>query len=243
MSSVLHDSMMATWQQVRFEAEYIVPSMNKGKMPKRRIPVSGIVCATTHSSPSLLVSALPQLSAAVIPPEWIACGIPNCLLPFDGPYLSSLGLSAPLCEVLRITPFASKVNQGALQASFAPKPSFSVNMQNEVISNEHFTITGICFRQQSNHNDSEDSFEFLQWTENQLQLKSAKDEYASFIVKAGKGVQTSFLGAPILTSGGKVESIVVHQRNVDDETVAIVGMQIASFANKYPTVLAPLSSI
>ena len=243
MCSKSHGSMMTTWQQVRFEVEYAFPPTNKNKANKRRIPVSGIVCATTHSSPSLLVSALPQLSAAVIPPEWIACGIPNCLLPFDGPYLSSLGLSAPLCEVLRITPFASKVNQGALQASFAPKPSFSVNMQNEVISNEHFTITGICFRQQSNHNDSEDSFEFLQWTEKQLQTNSTIGDFASFRIKVGKGVQTSFWGAPILTSGGKVESIVVHQQNIDDETIAIVGMQIASFACKFPTELAPLTLI
>ena len=53
-------------------------------------------------------------------------------------------------------------------------------------------------------------------------------------MKIEDGTRVSFWGAPISTADGRVSAIVVHQRNLADGAIAIVGMQIRSFMGKIP---------
>ena len=67
-----------------------------------------------------------------------------------------------------------------------------------------------------------------------MKLHSSKGDFSSFIVKVKKDIRISFWGAPILTADGEISLIVVHQRNLSEGRIAIVGMKIRSFVVKIP---------
>lgn len=225
-------------KQIVVEFACNVFSMSGNKAFKGRIPVSGILFIRESQSSSqswfgTIVSALPCQSTEVS--EWKAPGVHDDTGSFDGPYLSALKLKVSPNERLRINPFFDRVNQDVLKANFAPVPDSSANMSNSDISADIFCITGISYRPLKKVDPSTKWFEFRNWREKQLQPISSTGSFTSFSVKVEKGSLISFWGAPILTVDGKVKSIVVYQQNIDDETVTIVGMDIASFIDTMPS--------
>ena len=234
------------WKQILVEFESNVLPMHGNNIFRGRVPVSGILYNNTsrlvsQSSSGIIVSALPWQSSEAS--RWKASGISNNICSFYGPSLSSLKLKVSSCEQIPIHPFVDVVNQVVLQASFAPKPISAVNTSNDDIAAEEFSITGICYELQKNAGPSAKSFESCKWKQYRLQPCYSRDAFTSFFVKIEKGVHSSFWGAPIFTADGKVKSIVVYQQNFDDETVAIVGMQINSFIDTIPLLSNQLASI
>lgn len=223
------------WRQVRFEVVCSTLPTNDNKVFERRIPVSGILCNSCHlasqSFSGTIVSALPDHSAAVDLQEWGTIGIPTCRVPFKGVSLFDLGFPNALRQPFCINPFVQKVTQDASQgtSSFSPIGI----LKEDGFCGEYF-VNGICYRQQKSVDATTKSYEFLHWAECQLQQRSSKDAFTSFVVKVEMSDLISFLGAPILTKDRAVSSIVVHQQELADGITVIVGMRFRDFIDRIP---------
>ena len=225
MNTLLNDVLTAKWDQLLLEFDNAVSPNHK-----ERIPVAGIMYYRPLSSIGVIVSALPEHGATVDSLRWNALKIPTTIVPYDGVSLSSLGFPKLSYETFRISSFVKQVNLDAVKPTIAPHLFASTdNASGDIIVDRH-RITGIRYRLENNN----PSVEWINWSDGELQPISSSGKYTAYSVKGGKDTFTSFWGAPILTAGGEIKSIVVYQQNIDDETVAIVGMQIKSFINAIP---------
>ena len=226
------------WKQVHLETEKDVAPTQGNICSESRAPVSGILFKrASHSafqSFAGIISALPEQDRVVVPHAWGTTEVQGIIVPFDGERLSSLGFQVANLGEFRIKPFARILPQCAQDAAGAIKPDLLDCALNKVVSSDEFCICGICYRQRKDVAPPTKGYEFIKWTENQVKPHSSKGIFTSFIVKIEDGTRVSFWGAPISTADGRVSAIVVHQRNLADGTIAIVGMQIRSFMGKIP---------
>lgn len=226
------------WKQVCLETERDVAPTQGNICPESRIPVSGILFKNaSHSafqSFAGIISALPEQDRVVVPRAWGTTEVQGVIVPFDGAHLSSLGFQVVKFDEFRIKPFARILYQCAQDAAVAIKPDLPDCVLNKVASSDEFCICGICYRQRKDVAPSSEGYEFIKWIENQVKPHSSKGIFTSFIVKVEECPRVSFWGAPISTADGRVSAIVVHQRNLADGTIVIVGMQIRSFMGKIP---------
>ena len=238
MDTDFNSVMRDRWKQVYFDSERDIAPTQGSIFSECRIPVSGMLLKNApHSvsrSFSWIISALPEQNRAIVPHAWGVAEVQGIIVPFDGGHLSSLGIQVAKDDEFRIKPFARILNQDAQSAAVAIKPDLPDCALDKVISQGECCISGVCYRRQKDVSPSTKGFEFLNWSEKQTKPHSCKGIFTSFIVKVEEGVQVSFWGAPIITADGIISSIVVHQREVADGKIAIVGMQIKPFISKIP---------
>ena len=236
------------WEQVRFEVENCISLPHVNRVQESLIPVSGVLykkasLLASQLSSGIIVSALPEQSVAVLPPGWVVSEVPTIRVPMDGIPLCSLGFPKALYKAFRITPFVRNVNRYASDAFSTPMSISFATKSSDDITNDVFCIKGICYGEQKNGDPSTRCSEFLNWTEKQLSWNSSKGAFTAFSAKVEEDVQISFWGAPILTAKGEINSIVVYQQTLGDETVGIVGMKIKPFINSIPLLSTQIASI
>jgi len=243
MNTCCHNVVPDNWKQVRFEVEWGIPQQCINKAFRSSIPVSGILYDGIQSYSGILVSALPERSTAGVPDEWRASEIPTTIVSYDGLSLSALGFQGQSKVAFRISPFVRQVNPDMMKHAFAPTSFVPTIKADGDITADSFCITGVRYEPQKNISTSTAGFKFLTWVGFQLNKHSSEGVFTIFIVKVEQGSQVSFWGAPVLTADEKISSIVVHQRNLTDGAVAIVGMKIKSFIDSIPLLSTRLVSI
>lgn len=236
MNVVFNDIMRDKWKQVCLETERDIAPTQGHICSESRVLVSGILFKNaSHSAfPSFaeIISALPERDRVVVPHTWGTTEVQGSMVSFDGEHLSSLGF--PKGGEFRVLPFSRILNTDVQDAAITTKPNHPACILNNVVPPGEFCVSGICYGQQTDMEPSSKGVGFLNWVEVQMKLHSSKGDFSSFIVKVKKDIRISFWGAPILTADGEISLIVVHQRNLSEGRIAIVGMKIRSFVVKIP---------
>lgn len=241
MNMCCHNVVQDNWKQVRFEVEWSISQQCINKTSRSSIPVSGILYDGIESSSGILVSALPEHSTVCVRDEWRASEIPTAIVPYDGIPLSSLGFQGQSNVAFHISPLVKHVNTDAINPTFVSTPFVSISDANGDITTHSFYIMGVRYEAQKD--SSAESFKFINWAEYRLKLHSSNGFFTSYILRAEQDIRVSFWGAPILTATGKISSIVVHQWNLAEGAVGIVGMKIKSFIGSIPLLSTQLVSI